>query len=360
MSVGEIGPATFTQFGKWLHIKALARAVASTVDEIDVVAIAEKLYGKTRHEALVRVAKSATDSIGTTGAGAELYSVARVSAEAAEATYRASVLGRMAPLRRVPSAVPLAWCDTRPSFGWVGERRAIPATVLSLDDGQIDPAKIAATLTVSNESLKHSPIADTITRDASRAVVGALDKNFLDPTVAAENDHPASVTNGVTPIDADSPSTPTLVKGVLGAMLDELNTAGSDLGRPFFLMPPVTAISLALMETTLGTPAFETMGATGGSLVGVPVLVSRDAPIGQLTLVDADEVLLADDGTLENSVSKETMLDQDSDPQGNTHMSMFGTESTAIKIIRRISWRMRRPFISIATNFVLPIPSTTE
>jgi hypothetical protein len=74
-----------------------------------------------------------------------------------------------------------------------------------------------------------------------------------------------------------------------------------------------------------GTQAVPSTSVTGGTLQGVPVIVSASAPAGTLTLIDAAAVLLADDGEIDISVSSEAnvMLDSAPVPGTTAYMSLW-------------------------------------
>jgi hypothetical protein len=81
---------------------------------------------------------------------------------------------------------------------------------------------------------------------------------------------------------------------------------------------------------------------SGGTLAGIPVLRSAYAPSGQVTLLDANELLLSDSGVIELSVSRAAALQMDDAPSEGAQqlVSLFQANVTALKIVRYVSWSM--------------------
>ena len=108
-----------------------------------------------------------------------------------------------------------------------------------------------------------------------RAVVAKIDTSLVNPALAAvSNVNPASLTNGVTPIISSGNTADNLRADIL-SIFDSMIAANLD-PRSFVLMTtPTVALSISLMVNTLGTPEFPNMTINGGTLQGIPVLVSN-------------------------------------------------------------------------------------
>jgi hypothetical protein len=72
-------------------------------------------------------------------------------------------------------------------------------------------------------------------------------------------------------------------------------------------MSPRVAVKIASKRDTAGSPAFGALTINGGTLPGIPVVVSAWSNWsvsggGQVTLIDGDEIFLSDEGGAELSV----------------------------------------------------------
>jgi hypothetical protein len=94
----------------------------------------------------------------------------------------------------------------------------------------------------------------------------------------------------------------------------------------------------------------------GGTFAGLPIItseyVTQIAGTGNtmLILVNANDVYLADDGGITIDASREASLQMDDAPTNSTNpptatslVSMFQTNSVALKAERMINWKKRRP-----------------
>jgi len=125
-----------------------------------------------------------------------------------------------------------------------------------------------------------------------------------------------------------------------------------------FIMSPTTALKLSLMLTANGVKQFPDITINGGSINGLPVIVSQAAKIAgspqfgeMIVLLLQEEILLADDGDVDIQISNEASIEMLDNPTntstGSTTatsmISMFQTQSWAVKAVRYINWAKRRP-----------------
>ena len=121
------------------------------------------------------------------------------------------------------------------------------------------------------------------------------------------------------------------------------------------LMRHAQALSLSLMRNALGAKEFPDMTMNGGLLEGIPVIASQYMPQGVVAFVSADNIYLADDGGVAIDMSREASLEMDTTPSSlindgaspevsveATMVSMFQTNSVAIRAERIIDWKRRR------------------
>jgi HK97 family phage major capsid protein/HK97 family phage prohead protease len=239
---------------------------------------------------------------------------------------------------------------------WVGQGAPKPLTSFAFDRVNLSWAKIATIAVLTDEQIRFSnPAADALVRNAlGEAIIAKSDADFLDPSVAAvANVSPASLTNGVTPIaptgvDADA------VRTDIGAIMKKFIDANLSLMNGVWVMSANTAMRLSLMRNALGQKEFPDITMLGGRLEGLPVLTSQHvinttSGGAVVVLMDAREVYLADDGQVVIDASREASLQMDNAPTnnaatgtGSTMVSMFQTNSVAVKAERYINWAKRR------------------
>jgi HK97 family phage major capsid protein len=204
-------------------------------------------------------------------------------------------------------------------------------------------------LVVTRELLASSaPAAESIlSRDLAAAAVQAMDSTFIDPANAGSAGvKPAAITNGVTAIHSAG-STLANIDSDLGLLAQALNDAGSDLTLATFVMLPRTALYLSRLRGSGGTLAYPGMGVTGGTLLGLPAITSTAVPLSggntSITLLDPSQIELADEGYSDLEVSMQTSLAMADNPTApSTIVSLFQTESAALKTTRYVTWQRCR------------------
>lgn len=264
--------------------------------------------------------------------------------------------GSIPSLRRIPFRVRLLEQTSGGAAYWTGEGAGKGLTKFDFDSRTLEPLKIAAISVITEELLADSsPSADAIIRDQLVAAARArLDTDFIDPAKAASAGiSPASITNGVTPITASGTTADALradIKDVMAQFLAALNAPTSGV----WIMDSITALGISLMRNALGTgPEFPGLTITGGTLEGLPAIVSdfvpRDSSGGSLILVNAQDIYFGDDGDFTVDFSREASLQMDSAPTMNSTtptatsvVSMWQTNSVAFRVERRLNWMKRR------------------
>lgn len=200
--------------------------------------------------------------------------------------------------------------------------------------------KVAAIICTTTEAIRaESPAAEAgLQADLETGCVGALDTAFLDASNAGTDAMPASVTYGA----------PTIVAtGDAAADLKALVAAfAGDMASAYLATDPISATGLAMVRGTNGSFLFPDAGPRGGSILGIPLLVSRFSPRdtsgGQLALIDASGIALALEG-IELSQSDQTSLVMADTPTSPASMvSMFQTNTVALKAVIRANWENQR------------------
>ena len=164
---------------------------------------------------------------------------------------------------------------------------------------------------------------------------------------------PPSVTNGVTALSSSGPTADN-VRTDLMALLSSYVSSNQRSTRLALVMPESLALGLSMMTNALGQSEFSDIGPTGGTVRGIKVVTSQyaanESGYGNLVVaINQDDVFLADDGAVTIDVSQEASLQMLDNPTNNSStatptsvVSMFQTNSVAIRAERFINWAKRR------------------
>jgi HK97 family phage major capsid protein/HK97 family phage prohead protease len=240
---------------------------------------------------------------------------------------------------------------------WVGEGAAKPLTSFNFDAITLGFAKVANIAVLTQELVRFSsPSADARVRQSlAEALRARLDIDFIDPDKAEVSGvSPASITNGITPIASSGSSLNDVradVEALFGAFIADNMAPTSGV----WIMSATTALALSMMHNELGqTPqGFGNVTMNGGSFMGLPVIVSEhvtgDSSGSMLVLVNANDIMLADDGTVTIDASTQASLEMLDNPTGNaatgtatTLVSLWQTNCIGLKAERFINWRRAR------------------
>jgi len=120
------------------------------------------------------------------------------------------------------------------------------------------------------------------------------------------------------------------------------------------VMKPSLALRLSLMRNTLGGRDFPDINMGGGSLEGIPVVVSENIadggsspPTNLIIAINTPEILLADDGQVSVDISREASLQMDTAPDSpatasTVTVSLWQHNMVAIRAERGLNWVRRR------------------
>jgi HK97 family phage major capsid protein/HK97 family phage prohead protease len=265
-------------------------------------------------------------------------------------------VGNIPGLRPIPFNVRFPAQISGGDADWVGEGKAKPLTKFDFSEIILRWTKVANIAVLSEDVIKFSsPSADMLVRNAlAEALQARLDSDFVNPSITLIAEvRPASITNGAATqaasgIDADA------VRADLRWLFTNFITADLRTGGAVLVMRESQALSLSLMRNALGQREFPDITMAGGMLEGVPVITSQYVPQGVVVAVIAPEIYLADDGGVSIDLSREASLEMADDPTNNINegsppapvesamVSMFQTNSVAIRCERMINWRRRR------------------
>lgn len=271
--------------------------------------------------------------------------------------------GNVPSLNRIPFNVRINGQTSGGAGYWVGEGKPKPLTSFDFNATELKWAKVANIAVLTEETIRFSnPSAERLVRDAlAGALVARLDTDFIDPSKAAvANVSPASITNGVTPISSTG-SDAAAIRADLKALWAPFIAANNPPTTAVYIMSATTALSLSLMQNALGQAEFPGITMNGGTLNGIPVIVSEYADNtagsagGIVVLANARDIWLADDGGINIDASREASLqmmdnptNDSATPTATTMVSMFQTNSVALRAERFINWQKRRSSGSVS------------
>lgn len=333
-------------------VKCLGRAQGNRSEALE---IAKSIYQN--DEAVVNVLKAAVaagTTTNTTWVGNLVGDETSVYADFVEYLRPQTILGRFGnggvpSLRNVPFRVPLVGQTSGGAGYWVGEGAPKPLTKFDFSRTTLEPLKVANIAVLTMEAIRDSsPSADLIVRDQLVAALRErLDTDFIDPAKAAVTGvSPASITNGITPI----PSAGVTADGVradIRALFAAFIAANNAPTSGVWIMTATQALSLSLMQNPLGQAEFPGIGMNGGTLFGLPVIVSEYVPVGTVALVNASDIYLGDEGGFTVDISREASLQMDNAPDNpstasTVMVSLWQTNMVGFLAERTINWARRR------------------
>jgi hypothetical protein len=222
--------------------------------------------------------------------------------------------------RRVPLATPGVRLSASIAGYGVAEGSAVPISALNIAADTVERLK-AVTIVVVSDQLAEAmtPAAQALlARELRNGVIAATDVAFL-----------RAMVDGVTPIAAVG-STAANVLGDLENLLAAVPTDST--ARLYLIVDPATAKRLAVKATTTGARAFDQVTPQGGSIAGVPVVVSdwvptSGSPGAQVVLIDASQVA-ADSGVVALDEAKYATLEMTDTP--TMHVGGVGSPSAPV------------------------------
>lgn len=254
--------------------------------------------------------------------------------------------GNIPSLRRVPFNVRVSGQTSGGQGYWVGQGAPKPLTKFDFAAVTLGFAKVANIAVLTDESVRFSsPSADILVRDAlAGAIIERIDTDFIDPAKAEVAEvSPASITNGATGIE--SSGDPEADVEALFAAFIEKNLSPT---TGVWIISAMTALTLSNRKNPLGQRVYPELTLNGGTFHGLPVIVSQYAG-NILTLANASDIYLADDNQVVVDASREASLQMLDNPTNNSStgasaqlVSMFQTNSIAIRAERFINWKRRR------------------
>jgi HK97 family phage prohead protease len=307
--------------------------------------------------------KSAVNGLdSTTSAAASQWAYAQNIADFVEYLRPRTLVGRIPGFRRVPFNIRLGGMDGGSTGYWVGQGLAVPVSKPTSTSISLGITKVGGICVITKElAMLSTPSAEMMVRDdLARAIQQKADTTLIDPNNGGvANVTPQSLTYGATPRQASGTDFAAF-KADWKTLTANFYSANIPLAGAVAIMKEELAEALALMVTSLGVPQFPSMQdwANGnGRLMGCQVFTTQAADTSgspdfdnMLVLLQPNEVLLADDGGASVEASDQVSIEMDDAPgnkstptaTGASMVSMFQTESIAIKGIRHVNWTKRR------------------
>lgn len=299
-----------------------------------------------RSDAIDLIERAAAEAGQTTGWG-EAVSVLRPYGDAfIEVTRPSSAVAQMAAFRAVPFNVKIPRQTSASTPTWAGEAAAGHFSALAFDSLELSHSKVVGLVAVSTELARSSDprIEDLIGRDLGLAIGEYVDGQFLDPSKAGDDISPAAITYGA-PTVAASGATAAALRADAQNLIEEMRQDGATFRAPVWVMSHGAALSLSFLADNDGL-------VEDGKLGGVPILTTgasiadgNSPDDGRLFLIDASEVIFADDG-VELDASRAATVTMDTAPDSpttasTTQISLFQHGLYGLKASRYVRWAPR-------------------
>jgi len=286
-----------------------------------------------------------------------------ISSEFIDLLRPATILGKVPNLRQVPFNTKVPSQTAGGAYGWVGEAKPKPVTKLAFSSVQLDIAKAAGIIVLTQELVKLSnPSAETLVRnDMIRGIAQFLDSQFIDPAVAAvAGVNPASITNG-----APTQAATTNPLADLLALISHFSTNNIPVDGLTIIMSPSNALAWSFYTSGGGSDRlFPSLTMNGGNVQGINVVTSQAA--GALVIAfQPNLILYADDGGVTIDASQEASLQMDSAPASpadatTVYVSLWQTNHVGLRAERFINWkRTMTNAVKYLTAAVYPAPAAT-
>lgn len=259
----------------------------------------------------------------------------------------ATILGQLAKygVRYVPFRVNVPAQTGGATFGWVGEKQAKPVSEQAFATVALDLNKVAGICVMSMELMRFAPQAEAIiTASMVKDCAQFIDSQLLDPTVhVSVGVNPASLTDQVVPKLA-SGVTAAAFRADFSVQMNIFIAANDDPSGIIILMSPVTALAMSLVRNALGQKEYPDLTISGGSVEGMPVIVSS-AVGNRIVFIKASDILVADGG-VEIDASREASLvmttTPESSPLATSLVSLYQRNLVGIRVEKMITWKKAR------------------
>lgn len=203
-------------------------------------------------------------------------------------------------IRRVPLRSRVVAVTTASTAGETAEGKPRKISALGFSDDTLPVRRVDATVVLSDE----------VARSASAAATALIGTELRNGVAAATNAaFVTRVTNGVTPT-ATAGTTAANALTDVGVLLS--GVALGEGSKPYFVMSPARAKSGSMLNAS-GVRVFPDLTPMGGSIVGIPVLVTNAVDDGEVLLVDGAGIA-GDSDTIVLDASGQATIQMDDAP----------------------------------------------
>jgi HK97 family phage major capsid protein/HK97 family phage prohead protease len=346
--------------------QALVRGAFNPVQALACIHADPRWMKETPELALVMKGAIAAGDTTTSGWASELVYAENLANEFIEYLRPKTIVGRIPNFRRVPFNVRVGGLSGGTTGYWVGQGKPIPVSKGTSTSVSLGIAKVAGITAIDNELARLStPSAELMIRDdLGRALIYVMDDSFINPNNGGvTNVSPASMLYGVAPV-VPTGTTYAAMRTDLQTLMEAVFDGNIDTNGSVWIMSQTLALKLSMMVNALDQKVNPDLTPQGGRFQGYEAIVSQVGQIAGspqhndiLIWLHPNEVFMADDGQVTIEASKEVALEMLDNPTnqstGSTAatsmVSMFQTESMAIKAVRFVNWTKRR---SLAAQWI--------
>lgn len=335
----------FTLMVKSMAVAAQSKGAVNAIQVLDSWNAPEVVKNAVSQKALIGATNNADF-------GAALVDFQNLTGEFIELLRGQTAVDKLAPfMREIPFNVKMPSQTGAVNVGWVGETKRKPTTNPTIGSVNLTKSKIAGIVLLSEELMRFSsPKADgIILKDFVDSTAQFIDAEFFDPTKADTEESPASVLHGSTEI-ASSGTTAAAIEADLEKVIKVLTDNNIPLEGAYWVMSASRAANLSNMRDALGRKYFEGMTIKGDKeLMTLPVQISSGTA-DKIVLIVPGEILLADDGAMDFSISTEASINMGTDVEPQW-VSLYEQNLMAIRAERFIRWKKRRTHASAYLKF---------
>jgi len=250
---------------------------------------------------------------------------------------------------------------------FVGEGAPIPVRQAGFTAQLLTPKKMAVITTWTREMDEHSvPAIEGLLRNAIQEDTAVSIDTILLDTAAATTIRPAGLRNGVGGLTATTGGGFAALVGDLKQLTGAVLTAtNGNVRNMAFIMNPQQALSIGFIQPPNPGGLFPFAAEiNAGRLMGYPVIKSGTVPLGVVIVIDAaDFVSVTGDNPRFEISDQATLHMEDTTPLNigtagtpatvaAPTMSMFQTDSMALRLILPMNWVVRRSGVIAWTSAV--------
>jgi hypothetical protein len=231
-------------------------------------------------------------------------------------------------MRQLPLRTRIVATTTAALGANVAEGKPKPITRLTLAGDALEPVKASAIVVLGEELIMGAQANNAmgfLGRELQNGVALSTDTQFF-----------ASILNGVSPLSSTG-STSLDALTDLQLLLAEITTGASSV--LYLVTTPAICKQLSLKCTADGALLFPDMTPLGGSISGVPILISDGLSAGQLALIDASGLAGGSDAVILDATQHATLeIDDSPDDPTTAGTVMTSLWQSNLRALRGERW----------------------